>query len=365
MLPSQIARVTDETDLIFLLRRAPLPLRACSSLPFLLCALFPMGAMLAIRVRRFGDPHVMELEELARPEPADHELLVRIEAAGVNPVETYIRAGTYARLPGLPYTPGSDAAGTVEAVGAAVRGHSPGDRVYLSGTRTGAYAEFAICSGDEIHPLPESLSFAQGAAIGIPYATAYRALFQRGAARSGESVLIHGGTGGVGLAAVQLAAVAGLNVIATGGTGAGRRLALDQGAARVYDHGHPSYREDLLGETGGLDLIVEMLANVNLGHDLKLLKPNGRIVVVGCRGPVEINPRDAMSRDCDIRGMILTNLDSDGRAAIYRALAPDFEAGRLRPVAERTLPLREAAQAHAMIMEPGARGKIVLIPAGA
>ncbi|HTE20407.1 MAG TPA: NADPH:quinone reductase, partial [Armatimonadota bacterium] len=193
-------------------------------------------AMKAIQVREFGEPSVMMLAEVPDPRPGVGEVVVRIGACGVNPVDTYIRSGAYARKPPLPYTPGTDAAGVVAAVGEGVSSVSIGERVYTSGTLSGTYAELALCTAAQVHPLPEDVSFAQGAAVNVPYATAYRALFQKAHAQPGESVLVHGASGGVGVAAVQLARAHGLTVIGTGGTEEGRRMVEEQGAHHVLDH---------------------------------------------------------------------------------------------------------------------------------
>src|SRR5437870_4811516 len=174
--------------------------------------------MKAIRVTDFGGPDVLKLQNVADPKPDSGQVLVRVKAAGVNPVDTYIRAGVYAKKPNLPYTPGTDAAGIVEAAGPNVKRFKPGDRVYTNGSITGVYAELALCEESRVHPLPSNISFAQGAALGVPYGTAYRALFQRGHAKPGEAVLVHGASGGVGIACVQFARAAGLTVIGTGGT---------------------------------------------------------------------------------------------------------------------------------------------------
>src|SRR6266496_146350 len=187
-------------------------------------------SMKAIRVHEFGGPEVLRLEEVPTPRPGPGEVLVRIHAIGVNPVETYIRAGTYARLPALPYTPGNDGAGVVEEIGSDVNEFKPGDRVYTGGSLAGStYAEFTLCKTAQVHPLPENVSFAQGAAMGTPYATAYRGLFQRADAKPGETVLVHGASGGVGTAAVQLARACGLRVFGTAGSDQGRKLAREQG----------------------------------------------------------------------------------------------------------------------------------------
>lgn len=320
--------------------------------------------MKAIRVSQQGPPDVLKIETVADPQAGSGQLVVRLKAVGVNPVETYIRAGAYARLEKLPYTPGSDGAGVVETVGAGVTQFRPGDRVYLYGSLTGTYAELALCETAHVHPLPANVSFGAGAALGVPYATAYRALFQRGQARVGETVLIHGASGGVGQAAVQLARAAGLRVIGTAGTEAGMKFVREQGAHDAVNHRGENYLQHILDLTGGrgVDLIIEMLANVNLGKDLGLLAKFGRVVVVGSRGPVELNPRDTMMRDADIRGMTLFNTPPAELAGIHLALQAGLACGALRPVIGQEIPLAEAPRAHEAVMQDGKFGKILLIP---
>ena len=317
--------------------------------------------MKAIRVEEFGGPEVMKLVEVPQPHPASGQVLVRMHAAGVNPVETYIRAGTYPRKPALPFTPGNDGAGVIEQVSSEVK-LRPGDRVYTAGSISGTYAEFALCHAAQVHPLAANASFAQGAAMGTPYATAYRGLFQRGQATSGETVLIHGASGGVGTAAVQLARARGLRVLGTAGTERGRELVREQGAEAVFDHRAPDYLAQIMDATSGrgVDVILEMLANVNLGKDLTLLAARGRVVVIGNRGRVEIDARETMSRDADIRGMVLPNTPAAEMADIHAALVAGLEDGTLCPVIGKELPLAEAPEAHRAVMEPGAFGKIVL-----
>jgi len=316
----------------------------------------------AIRVTAFGGPEVLRLEEVPTPKPGPGEVLVRVHAVGVNPVETYVRAGTYARLPELPYTPGNDGAGVVEQVGPDVTEFKAGDRVYTAGSLTGTYAEFALCRKEQVHPLPANVSFAQGAAIGTPYATAYRGLLQRALAKPGETVLVHGASGAVGTAAVQLARADGLRVFGTAGSDQGLKLAREQGAHEVFDHRAPEHFEQIMQATGGrgVDVIVEMLANVNLGNDLTILANGGRVVIIGSRGPVEINPRNTMQRDADIRGMILPNTPPQEMASIHAALVARLENGTLRPAIGKEFALAEAAEAHRAVMESGAIGKIVL-----
>ena len=321
--------------------------------------------MKAIRVSEFGGPEVLRLEEVPDPKPDAGQVLVRIEDAGVNPVDAYIRAGAYARKPALPYTPGTDAGGVVEAVGPNVKGFKTGDRVYTNGSITGVCAEFALCEESRVHHLPSRASFAQGAALGVPYGTAYRALFQRGGAKAAETVLIHGATGGVGTACVQFARAAGLTVIGTGGTEKGRELVRQEGAHHVLDHRASDYEKQIMSITGGrgVDLIVEMLANVNLAKDLTMLaSAGGRVVVVGNRGTIEIDPRQTMSREASIHGLTLFAATDRDLAQIHAAIVAGLENGSLRPIVGQEIPLHEAAQAHQAVMEPGAYGKIVLVP---
>lgn len=320
--------------------------------------------MKAIRVSEYGAPSVMKLEEVPTPQPAAGQVLVRNHAAGVNPVDTYLRANVDNRGPKLPYTPGSDSAGVVEAVGVGVAGVKAGDRVYVGGTLSGAYAELSLCDQAQIHPLPASVTFAQGAAMNVPYGTAYHALFNRGRGEAGETVLVHGASGGVGIGAVQLARARGLTVLGTAGTERGRRMVLEQGAHHVLDHTAPGYLDEVVALTGGRgpDVILEMLANANLQKDLGILAMRGRIVVIGNRGTVEINARLAMNKDAAILGMALYHATPAQLVGIHAALVEGLGNGTLRPVIGQQLPLAQAPRAHEAVMEPGHHGKIVLIP---
>jgi NADPH2:quinone reductase len=281
----------------------------------------------------------------------------------VNPVDTYIRSGVYARKPTLPYIPGTDIGGMVEAVGAGVTRVKPGDRVYGFAV-TGACAELAVCDAWQLRLLPGNVSFAQGAAMGVPYGTAWRALVMRAQARAGETVLVHGASGGVGVAAVQIARARGLRVLGTAGSAEGMTLVAEQGAHGTFNHREAGYEQQILAATGGrgVDVILEMLANVNLDRDLDLLALHGRVVVIGNRGRVEIDARKAMSRDSSILGMTLFNATQADLEEIHTGLSAGLENGSLRPVVRIHLPLGDVAAAHAAVMEPGALGKIVLVP---
>jgi NADPH2:quinone reductase len=320
--------------------------------------------MKAIRVEKFGGPEVLQLVEVDAPQVGPWQVLVNVRAIGVNPVETYIRAGVYGRMMEPPYTPGSDAAGEVAAVGDGVTDFKVGDRVYTWNPEGGAYAEQLLCDLKHVFHLPASASFEQGAALGVPYATAHRALFGRGKAQTGESVLIHGASGGVGTAAVQLARAFGLKVIGTASSEEGRRLVSEQGAQHVLDHSRDDYLSAIPEITGGrgVDLIIEMLANINLQRDLEVLAMYGRVVVVGNRGEITINPRETMKRDADIRGMTLFNVPPDEIPGIHASLQAGLKNGTLHPIIGQRFALGEAAQAHEAIMAPGSQGKIVMLP---
>jgi NADPH:quinone reductase len=320
--------------------------------------------MKTIRVSQFGDPSMLKLENIAEPIPGARQVVVELRAIGVNPVEAYMRSGIYPIKPSLPYTPGADGAGVVKSVGKDAPKYSPGDRVYIAGSISGTYAQQALCEERTVFPLPKHVSFAQGAALGIPYGTAYRAVFHKAGVRAGETALIHGASGAVGIAAVQLARAAGLRVIGTAGSERGKQLVLAEGAHEVLDHSQPDHFEKALAltEGRGYDAIIEMLANVNLGRDLPILAKFGRVVVVGSRGPAEITPRDAMSRDATILAMTMWNVSPEELASIHAAISAGLENKTLRPVISREIPLALAPEAHKAVMEPGAQGKIVLIP---
>ena len=312
--------------------------------------------MKAIVVPEFGPASVLKYEEVPDPAPGPGEVLIQIKAVGVNPVDTYIRSGIYGPRT-FPFTPGTDAAGVVEAVGEGVAGFSPGDTIYTSLTRTGAYAEKTVASAENVYLFPERITFAQAAGVNVPYATAYRALIGRGGAKAGERLLVHGASGGVGIAAVQLARALGLHVTGTAGTEEGLSLVRDQGAHELLDHTKENYLDGK-----AFDLILEMLANVNLESDLKALNRYGRVVVIGSRDSLDFSPRLTMAKDADVRGMSLFNCPPDELRGIHQALYAGLENGTLRPVIDRELALSDAAQAHEAVMAPGSRGKIVLIP---
>ncbi|HKC84018.1 MAG TPA: NADPH:quinone reductase [bacterium] len=338
--------------------------------------------MKAIRVSEYGGPSVLKLEEVPTPPPGANQVLVRVHAAGINPVDTYLRSNTDNRGPKLPYTPGADAGGVVEAVGSGVAGFKAGDRVYVGGTATGSYAELCLCELAQVHPLPESVSCAQGAAMNVPYATAYHALFNRGHGRAGETVLVHGASGGVGIAGVQLARAGGMTVIGTAGTDRGRRLVAAQGAHHALDHTAPGYLDELMTLTSGrgVDVVLDAIGGRSFTESYRLLAPLGRLVMYGVSSiaPGErrsllqalrtivrmptFKPLSLMNSNRGVFGLNLGHLWSERRqlADAMTLLLQEVSAGRLRPVVARAFPLDRAAEAHRFIQSRSNIGKVVL-----
>lgn len=325
----------------------------------------PLKRMQAIHVEQFGGPEVLQLKNnLIIPPLTPTQVLVRVMYTGVNPVETYIREGQYSRLPDLPYIPGSDAAGYVESVGTDVTKMTPGTRVFVTGRNSGAYAEFIVTEYNYVFPLHQRLSFAQGAALGVPYFTAYKALIMGARAKPGETVLIHGASGAVGTAAVQIARSMGVIVFGTAGTKDGMDVVAKCGAHHVFNHNHKSYEKKMLEQTNneGFDVIIEHLANINLGHDVQMLKRDARIMVVGCRGSVNINPRHLMLPEASIKGVTLQgNTTVAQYKEIGSAIVAGIESGWVNPVINREYAMEEAQQVHYdIIHSKGAKGKLVL-----
>ena len=324
--------------------------------------------MKAILAHAFGGPEVLQYEDAPDPVAGPGEVVIDIKAAGINPADTYMRGGAYAIVPPLPYTPGGDAAGIVSAIGEGVTSVAVGDRVFagtaLGFNMTGCYAEKVSRPAQDVLPLPEGVSFAQAACLGVPYATAHYGLFARGGSKAGETVFIHGASGSVGTAAIQLARRAGMTVIGSAGTARGLQLVRDEGADHAIDHTTDGYMDQLKDLTGGNgpEIILEMLANVNLAADLDAVAKYGRIIIIGNRGEITINPRITMMKELDVRGLALFNGTREQMVEIMQDLVAGLSDGSLRPIVGTEMPLAEAAAGHIKVLEPGAFGKIVLVP---
>lgn len=304
--------------------------------------------MKAVRVTQFGLDHPMELDEVPEPEPGPGEMLVRIAAAGVNPLEVAIRSGDHPRAGAmtLPYTCGTDVAGEVEAVGEGVEAFAPGNRVWGRAS-TGAYAEKGLLPADSTGRLPDSMSSAEGAALPIPLLTAWNALVVKGEAAPGDCVLVQGGAGGVGNLAIQLARTLGCRVFTTVSSREKADFCLAGGAEATINYREEDVPEHVMELTSGrgVDVVVENIGCDNLPSDLKLNAVNGRIVIVGTgtgKGPdVTIPLPAAMGRDARILALSSGNLNPLV-PGILRRLAPLLEGGAIKPHIGRELPMEQA-----------------------
>lgn len=324
--------------------------------------------MKAVRVTRFGLEHPMEPADVAEPAPGPGEMLVRIAAAGVNPLEVAIRSGNHPRSGAmtLPYTCGTDAAGEVEAVGEGVEAFAPGDRVWGRAS-TGAYAEKGLLPAGSTGRLPDSMTFAEGAALPIPLLTAWNAVVVKGEAAPGDCVLVQGGAGGVGYLAIQLARAIGCRVFTTVSSKEKADFCLAAGAEAAVNYREEDVPERVMELTSGrgVEVVVENIGCDNLPSDLKLNAVNGRIVIVGMgtgKGPeVTIPLPAAMGRDARILALSSGNLNPLV-PGILRRLAPLLEGGAIRPHIGRELRLEEANESHEVLLSGKFLGKINLAP---
>jgi NADPH:quinone reductase-like Zn-dependent oxidoreductase len=323
--------------------------------------------MKAVQIDEFGGPEVLKVEEIEEPQPHENEVKVKLYAAGVNPADTYTISGNYGyNVPDLPYVPGNDGAGVIEEIGANVKNIAVGDRVYLSSfaakRNTGTYAEKLVIDAESVFPLPEKMTFNEGAALGIPAFTAYQALFQKAKIRAGESVLIHGGSGAVGSMAVQMAKAIGAIVVGTSSTEKGRQSILDMGADFAIPHVTEENKNELLEITKdqGPDVIIEFLANVNLETDTKIIADNGRIIIVGSRDTIEITPRNLMTNEAIVTGMAFINPSADLLYEIHHGLSAFIASGAIKAILGDKFILEEAGQAHENVMETSGNGRTIL-----
>ncbi|KAK4298659.1 hypothetical protein Pmani_029014 [Petrolisthes manimaculis] len=318
-----------------------------------------MSTMRGVLVRKFGGVEALKVESnVPVPSVAANQVLVKMKMSGVNPVDTYIRSGQYGKLPELPYIPGKDGAGLVQQIGKGVTKFKPGDRVFCNGS--GTLAEYTTFDESHVFHLPDSYTMEEGASIGVPYFTAYRALFQKANIKSGERLLVHGASGAVGLAAVQMAKAYGLEVVGTAGTKEGLELVKRVGAHTVFNHRQSGYLDQLAAEPK-FDVILEMLANVNLGADLPLMKARGRTVIVGSRGTVTINPRDLMITEACVMGVALLAAQDDEWDEIGNGVVKAIKEGYVKPVIDKVYPLDKVGDAHHdIIQSSGAKGNLVV-----
>lgn len=322
--------------------------------------------MKAVQIKEFGGPEVLEIVDVKEPTPKENEVKVKMYATGLNPSENYTISGTYTyNIPDLPYVPGYDGAGIIEEVGHNVKNVKVGDRVYLSAfsakRNTGTYAEKMVLDAKNVYHLPDHVSLNEGAALGIPAFTAYRALHQKAHIKAGEFVLIHGASGAVGTMAVQMAKAVGSIVIGTSSTEKGRENILNLGADYAIPHVTEENKAQIMEITKdkGPDVIIEFLANVNLETDSKIIADFGRIVVVGNRGTIEFTPRNLMTNEAIITGMAFTYPEDEDMREIHHGVTALIHSGFLKPLIGRKFTLEEATEAHEHLMGSSGDGRTI------
>jgi len=316
---------------------------------------------------KHGGSEVIQVKQVARPTPSTDEVLIRVEAIGVNPVETYIRNGMFGEMP-VPHILGMDAAGVVEECGEDVTSFKKGDRVWIyhkQFTGAGTYAEYVAVPQSDAHHLHDKMTFEEGAALGIPYLTAEHALVHSTRAKPGEYCFVHGASGGVGVASVQVARGIGLHVVGTAGTDESCKDVERNGAEFAINHCTEGYMDEIRSrlDGNGVDVVLEMLGDKNLAKDMEALNCGGRITVIGTRGPeVTINPMLFLQKEMQINGTRVFNASAEQVTQYCAHLASGADLGWLKPIVGKRYKLSQVKEAHEEIMNGRAKGKMVLIP---
>lgn len=321
--------------------------------------------MKTMRAHAFGGPEVLRFEDAPDPIPQAGQVQIRVRAAGINPADLVRLSGRLQPL-ALPYIPGTDVCGEVESVGTGVTHVKRGDRVF-GRAFAGGYAEKTCLTANEAVALPANLSWEEGAAIPIPFFTAYRALYHKAVLRPRETVLISAGGGGVGVAAIQLAKAVNALVLTTVGSPEKAERTRELGADIAINYREQDFVAEVQQATGGkgVNVIIENVAADNLAKDFAALAPNGRIVVIGTgtgkRADATFGVIGALFKDAAIYGMSLVNAGSVIQE-MAAALTQLFTAGRIKAIVSRAYPLAEAPQALADLVAGRVFGKLVLIP---
>ena len=323
--------------------------------------------MTAIAITAPGGPEVLRPTVLPVPKPAAGEVLIRLEAAGINRPDVLQRLGLYPPPPGAPETPGLEGAGTVVALGLEVTGYAVGDRVtaLLAG---GGYAEYAVAPVAQCLPVPDGLTMVEAAALPETFFTVWTNVFERGGLKPGERFLVHGGASGIGTTAIQLASALGATVFTTVGGGAKVAPLMALGAHRVIDYQTEDFVEVIKAETGkkGVDVVLDMVGGDYVQKNINCMAVGGRLVYIAfLKGSqVEVNLMNLMLKRQTITGSTLRIRSVAEKAAIGAALKetvwPLISAGKIRPVIDRTFPFTDAAGAHARMDDRDHLGKIVL-----
>jgi len=334
-----------------------------------------------------GGYDVLQVQERPDPPVGPGEVRVAVRAAGLNFADTMARVGLYPDAPKPPCVMGYEVAGTIESVGEGVEEHSLGDRV-IAGTRFGGQAELVTVPAEQALPLPERLSFEQGAAFPVNYGTAYAALVLMGSLRAGTRVLIHAAAGGVGIAATQIARNAGAEIFGTASP-AKHEAIRAQGVDHPIDYRSLDFETETMRLTGGegVDLVIDALGPTSFRKDYRLLRPGGRLVMYGLSEGTNEGRRDlpAMARSLakmplatipwwkslmmmnENKGVFGLNMlkwweREGGLDRVTEPLMPELEAGRLEPVVAEAFPFERAGEAHRFIAERRNVGKVLLFP---
>jgi putative PIG3 family NAD(P)H quinone oxidoreductase len=324
--------------------------------------------MIAIDPAQPGGPEVLQPVERPVPQPGPGEVLIRVGAAGVNRPDVMQRRGLYPPPPGAPSILGLEVAGEVVALGDGVQSWRLGDRVCAL-VAGGGYAEYCVAPAGQCLPVPVSLSMVEGAALPETFFTVWTNLFQRGAARPGDTILVHGGTSGIGTTAILLGKVFGLTLIVTAGSPEKCARARELGAAHAIDYRNEDFVARVKEITGGrgVDVVLDMIGGDYLPRNLACLAEEGRHVSIAVqRGPkAEVPIFDIMRRRLTLTGSTLRALSAEFKASVAAELRrdvwPALEAGEIRPVIDSTYPLAAAADAHRRMDSSEHVGKIVLM----
>lgn len=321
--------------------------------------------MRALRLHEYGGTEVLDVESVDRPDPGTGEVLVEVRAAGVNPVDTYFRDGSYTPVD-LPFTPGVDVGGTVAAVGPSVDSFVDGDAVFGTGignaTHQGAYAEYALVPVNNLVHLPAGADSAEAGAAGVVAGTAWRAMIEHAGLDPAESCLVHGGSGGVGHAAVQIAAAAGANVITTAAPEYHDRLA-ELGADTVLDYS----RDDLVdavtdASDGGVDVVLDHRLDDSLQFDAEVAATGCRVVGIGENDPQVGFDDDGVARSKEVSYQFMSLFNAPDLQGILRSVATLMARDDLAIHTARSYALEEAGEAQRAVMEDSFFGKLVVEP---
>ena len=319
--------------------------------------------MKAAMLLGFGDVDNLVLADLADPTPAPGQVLVRVKAAGINFADVLWRRGKYPRCT-APHVLGFEVAGDVEAIGEGVTGYLPGMRVFGFTTGGGGYAEKVLCRPDDLHPIPEGLTYEEAAAVPVVFSTVYHALNSFGRLTEGETVLIHAAGGGVGTVAVQWARAMGATVIATAGSEEKLRRVAELGAHITVNYRTQELIPAVKAANGnqGVDLVLESVGGQVLEDSLTLLRSFGRLVTLGIASgeAPKIDPMRLLTRNLTVSGLYLSTMEARlVRGGLLAGLATVY-AGKVRPVVGHTYPLDQVARAHALLESRNSFGKVVL-----